>query len=102
MAEFLRLFQTAVDPADLDEVRRLFVEDVKPAFEKIPGCRGIQLVLNVDTQAGGLVEGAAISHWDSREQLEEAIESDAAKSSQTRILQLLRQEPVTKTLQVLE
>jgi quinol monooxygenase YgiN len=98
----LRLFQTAVDPADVDEIRRLFLEDVKPVFDKLPGCLGIELLTNVDPQAGGLVEGAAISRWESQEDLDRALETRDVAEAQVRILQLLRQEPVTKTFQVLE
>ena len=98
----LRLFQTAVDPADLDEIRRLFLEDVKPVFDKLPGCLGIELLMNIDPQAGGLLEGAAISRWESQEDLDRALETRDVAEAQVRILQLLRQEPVTKTFQVLE
>ncbi len=38
MAEYLRLYQSAVDPDDVDEVRRLFAADVAPVFAACPGC----------------------------------------------------------------
>lgn len=36
----VRTFYSAVDPDDSDEVFRIFLEDVKPAYEEAPGCRG--------------------------------------------------------------
>ena len=102
MPDWLRLFQAAVDPADLEDVVRLFTEDVKPVFDQLPGCLGIELLVNVDRQAGGLVEGAAISRWRSREDLERALQNPDVAKAQTRVRELLRQEPVSKTFQVLE
>lgn len=96
---FARLFQSSVDPADIDHVRRLFAEDVKPAFEAQPGCISMELFLNVRPSAGGLVEGVAISRWHTLEELERALASRDVRESQVRILQLLRVEPVTKTLE---
>jgi len=101
MGQFLRVFQTAVDPADVDTVRRLFGEDVLPAVESRPGCRGIELVMSVEHNAGGLVEGWALSRWDSRDAMEEAIASREVRESQVRVFELLRQEPVVRVFEVI-
>ena len=101
MAEYLRLFQTAVDPADVDDVTRLFEDDVRPVFIAIPGCISIELVLSVEKNAGGLVDGAALSRWSSLEAMEEAVDSRQVAEALIRVRQLLRQEPITKVFEVL-
>lgn len=98
--QLLRLFQSAVDPADVDAVRKLFNDDVAPAFRHLPGCLGIELVIGIETNAGGLVEGAAISRWSSREAMEKALASREVREGLVRILTLLRQEPVTRLFEV--
>jgi quinol monooxygenase YgiN len=98
---FIRLFFSAVDPSDSDEVRRIFVEDVKPAFEQL-GCRSIELLVNVEPNAGGLVEGLVTSRWANREDMEKALRSRTVAESLVRVRQLLRLEPLARTFEVLE
>jgi quinol monooxygenase YgiN len=100
MAEYVRIFHSSVDPADIEEIRALFAEDVAPAFTARNGCVGIELLISCDKNAGGLVEGAAISRWSSREDMEEAMASREVREALVRILQLLRQEPVTRIFEV--
>ncbi|HVM15491.1 MAG TPA: hypothetical protein VM287_14345 [Egibacteraceae bacterium] len=101
MAEYLRLYQSAVDPADVDEMRRLFLDDVVPAFDRTTGCLGIELAVTVEPNAGGLVEGTAISRWSSLEEMHAGITSRPVQEALVRVRQLLRQEPVSKVLEVL-
>lgn len=100
-ATYLRMFQTAVDPADLDEVRRLFADDVLPVYQEFAGCSSIELVLGVDHHPGGLLECATVSRWDDLDTMGKAIESRAAKEAQVRIFELLRQEPLVRVFEVL-
>ena len=99
---FIRLYQTAVDPADVDAVRRLFEDDVKPVFDRLDGCESIELMINVAGNAGGLVEGCALSRWRSLDDLERALATREVGEALVRIQTMLRQEPVTKTFEVLE
>lgn len=101
MTQVLRLFQTAIDPNDVDTVRRLFTEDVLPLYAGLPGCLGVELVMSVESSAGGLIEGAALSRWASLEDMERAVGSRPVGEAQVRILQLLRQEPVIRVYEVL-
>ncbi len=101
MTPVLRMFQTAIDPADVDTLRRLFAEDVLPVYRELPGCLGIELAMCVDCSAGGLVEGAALSRWSGLEEMEKAVGSRPVAEAQVRILQLLRQEPVIRVFEVL-
>jgi len=101
MTAFLRMFQTAVDPADLDEVRRLFADDVLPAYREFPGCTSVDLVVAVDHHPGGLLECATVSRWEHLDAMGKAMESRAAKEAQVRIFELLRQEPLVRVFEVL-
>lgn len=101
MPQFLRLYQSAVAPADVAEVKRLFVDDVVPAFTSASGCLSIELAVTVAPNAGGLVEGTAISRWSSLDDMAAAIASHEVREALVRVRQLLRQEPVSKVLEVL-
>jgi len=102
MPDCLRLFQSAVDPDELPELRRLFLDDVKPAFDGYPGCMGIELAVCYHANAGGLVDVDAISRWLSADDMEAGIASRAIQEAVVRFRSLLRQEPVAKVLEVLE
>ena len=101
MTQYLRLYQSAVDPADIEEVRRLFADDVKPIFAGLRGCVSIELVVSNEKNAGGLVEGAAVSRWESLEAMEEALATREVAEAIVRVRQVLRQEPVSKVFEVL-
>jgi quinol monooxygenase YgiN len=101
LTQTLRLFQSTIDPADVEEVRRLFIDDVLPVYKKLKGCLSIELVMRSEPNAGGLVEGAALSRWESRDAMHEAVMSRPAKEAQVRIVELLRQEPVIRVFEVL-
>jgi len=98
---YVRFFFSAVDPADSEEVRRIFVEDVKPAFEGL-GCESVELLVNTEPNAGGLVEGVVVSRWRSATDIDTALGSRDIAESLVRVRQLLRLEPITRTFEVLE
>ena len=98
---YLRLFSTAVDPSDVGEVQRIFTEDIRPAFEGMAGCTGLELVVSTEKSAGGLVDGAVLSHWSTLEDLNSALESRTVAESMVRIMPFLQIEPVTKTFEIL-
>jgi quinol monooxygenase YgiN len=100
VAEYLRLYQSAVDPADVEEIRRFFGDDVKPAFEAVVGCLSVELAVSVEKNAGGLVEGAVVSRWSSLEAMETAVASRPVREAIVRVRQLLRQEPVAKVYEI--
>jgi heme-degrading monooxygenase HmoA len=99
---FVRLFSTAVDPADLPEARRIFAEDIKPVFESLPGCDSIELMISTSSSASGLADLAAISRWRSLDDLKAGLESRAVAESLVRVLPMLHLEPVIKIFEVLE
>lgn len=99
---FVRLFTSAIDPSDLDEVRRIFAEDIAPVFESLPGCVAMELLLGADRSAGGLVDAAALSRWTSQDELTKAIESRSVAESMVRILPFLQLEPVIRMFEIVE
>ncbi len=101
MPECLRLFQSAVDPDEVVELRRLFLDDVRPAFAVVPGCLGIELAVSDHSNAGGLVDVDAISRWSSADEMDAGIASRPIQEAVVRFRSLLRQEPVAKVLKVL-
>lgn len=102
MTRFVRLLQSAVDPADIETVRQLFADDVVPAFATVPGCLGIELLMSGEHNAGGLVEGGSLSRWESKEAMEAGMSSRQVTEAQVRVFKLLRQEPIVRVFEVLE
>ncbi|MGH9149706.1 MAG: antibiotic biosynthesis monooxygenase family protein [Acidimicrobiales bacterium] len=99
MSTFVRLFATAVDPADTGNVHRLFTDDVRDAFERLPGCIGVELLMSTHHSAGGLVEMLTLSRWGSLEEMESALASRDVKEAMVRILPLFHQEPVVRVFE---
>lgn len=97
----IRIFFSAVDPADRDEVQRIFTEDVRPAFEEL-GCVSAELVASTEPNAGGMIEGLMISRWRSAADIENALAARPIVESLVRVRQYLRLEPITRTFEVLE
>lgn len=98
----VRLFSSAIDPSDLSDVRRIFAEDIGPVFESFAGCLSMELLLGTDRNAGGLVDAAALSRWNSHDDLVTAIESRAVAESMVRILPFLQVEPVIRMFEIVE
>lgn len=92
--EVLRVFRSAVHPDDLDEVVRLFEEEVRPSFETMDGCKSIELSMDTGVSATGLIEGSVLTRWESLAQMEAGVSSEVASQSQTNIRRLLRTQPV--------
>jgi quinol monooxygenase YgiN len=99
---YVRFYSTALDPVDLRAVRRIFAEDIKPVFEALPGCWSIELLVATSSNAGGLLDGAAISRWESLEELGAGLGSRAVAESLVRLLPFLRLEPVIKIFEIVE
>lgn len=97
----IRLFLSAVAEGDLDELVRLFREDVVPAFEAHPACLGVELVRAPKAGVGGLIEGGAVTRWSSAEAMDDALASPEIQASQARVRSLLRREPLRKVYEVI-
>jgi quinol monooxygenase YgiN len=92
----IRVTDTAIDPEDLERCRQLTREQVAPAFEKIAGCRGIEIHVRIDERHGGLVEVAAVSRWESVEAMEAAVRSESYSDAMADIRGLFQQAPIVR------
>lgn len=92
----IRMFHTAVDPEDVDRGKELFVAQVRPAFERFPGCNGIDMYLGLDDHTGGLVDVVAVSRWDSLEAIEGALATDEYEEALIELKKLFQQNPIVK------
>jgi quinol monooxygenase YgiN len=92
----IRLFDTSVDPGDVERAVELFRADVAPAFDGFEGCRGIELLVGVDEHSGDLVELCAISRWESRDAIEGAIGSDDYSRALAEFRKLFQQTPIVR------
>lgn len=98
----VRMFDTAMDPADVERGKQLFREQVKPAFESFDGCRGVEMVLGVEEHSQDLVDIASISRWDSLESIEAATTSDEYKAALENIRKLFQQSPIVRHFELVE
>jgi quinol monooxygenase YgiN len=90
----VRIFNTAVDPEEVDEGVRLFREHVKPVMEAFDGCQEVDWYIGVEEHSGDLVDIAAVSKWDSVEQIEAATNSPEYEEALSELRQLFRQNPI--------
>jgi len=96
----IRLFLSACAAEDIDELIRLFREDVVPAFQAHPECLDIELIAGVEPGVDGLVEGGALTRWNSIEEMEEVLAKPDIQASQVRIREYLRRTPIRKVYEV--
>jgi quinol monooxygenase YgiN len=96
LAVIIRIFDTAVDPGDVEPGLAVFRRDVAPAFDAFEGCHGIELLVGVDEHSGDLVEVCAISRWDSRAAIEAAIASDDYVRALAEFRKLFQQTPIIR------
>ncbi|MDQ3916317.1 MAG: antibiotic biosynthesis monooxygenase [Actinomycetota bacterium] len=95
-AVIIRIFDTTVDPGDVERAKAVFREDVAPAFEAFPGCHGIELLVGIDEHSGDLVELCAISRWDSKEAIDAAVGSDDYTRALAEFRKLFQQSPIVR------
>ena len=92
----VRIFDTNVDPADVDKGKELFLTQVKPAFERFEGCQGIDMHIGIDEHSGDLVDVVAISRWDSLEAIDQATSTEEYADSLTEIRKLFQRTPIVR------
>jgi quinol monooxygenase YgiN len=92
----IRIFDTTVDPGDVEDAVAAFRRDVAPAFGAFAGCSGIELLVGVDEHSGDLVELCAISRWESREAIDAAVGSDDYARALKEFRRLFQQNPIVR------
>jgi hypothetical protein len=99
---YVRMFMSALDPGDVDKVKRILDDEVRPVFEALEGCQSVDLLVSSEQNAGGLVDGCVLSRWATLDQLTAALASPPIVDATQRLRGVLRQEPVTRIYQVLD
>lgn len=98
----IRIFDTAMDPADVEQAKQLFREQVRPAFLSFSGCSSIDMVIGVEEHSGDLVDVASISRWDSTEAVEAATATPEYQEALAEIRKLFAQSPIVRHFSVVE
>lgn len=98
----MRMFDTAIDPDDVERSKELFRTKVRPAFEAFEGCHGIYMYLGLDDHSGGYVDVAAISRWDSRDHINKAVASREYDEALSEMKQLFQQAPIVRHFEQVE
>jgi quinol monooxygenase YgiN len=92
----IRIFDTAIDPGDVDRAKDLFRDTVRPAFEGFPGCNGIEMFIGVEDHSGDLVEVAAVSRWESIDAIGKAVDSEDYTGALAELRKLFVQAPLVR------
>ncbi|MGH2806845.1 MAG: antibiotic biosynthesis monooxygenase family protein [Actinomycetota bacterium] len=98
----IRIFDTAMDPDDIETAKSVFVESVRAAFNAFEGCHGIELTIGVEEHSGDLVDVAAISRWDSMAAIETVTGTDEYHEALAPIQPLFRQAPIVRHFELVE
>jgi quinol monooxygenase YgiN len=92
----IRIFDTSVNPEDVDKATDLFKQKVETAFEQFPGCHGIELLIGVEEHSRDLAEFAAISRWDSMEAIDRAVHTAEYDDALVELKQLFQSAPIVR------
>lgn len=98
----IRIFDTAMDPNDIDKAKDLFRTQVSPAFARFAGCHGIEMSIGIEEHSGDLVDVASISRWDTMEAIEEATKSEEYEEALRDIRALFMQAPIVRHFEAVE
>lgn len=98
----IRIFDTAIDPNDIEKAKGLFREQVSPAFARFDGCQGIEMALGIEEHSGDLVDVAAVSRWDSLDAIDAATRSEAYEDALREIRALFMQAPIVRHFEAVE
>lgn len=98
----VRIFDTTVDPEDVERGIELFRQQVRPAFEAFDGCIGVDWLIGAGEHSGDLVEIAAVSRWESAEAIDRALQTDEYEQALTEIRKLFQQSPIVRHFEAVD
>lgn len=96
----IRIFDTAVDPGDIERGKQLFREQVRPAFLGFEGCTGIDMCIGIEEHSGDLVDVASISRWEDLESVQAATVTEEYQEALAEIRKLFAQNPIVRHFEV--
>lgn len=98
----IRMFDTAIDPDDVEQAKELFRTQVRPAFESFDGCHGIDMYMGLEPHSGGLIDVAAVSRWDSRTAIDAAIKTPEYDEALVELKKLFQQVPLVRHFEIVD
>ena len=98
----VRIFDTAMDPDDLERGKQLFRDDVVPAFESFEGCHGAEMSLGIEEHSGDLIDVVSISRWESMEAIHDATRTDQYQEALAEIRKLFQRAPIIRHFELVE
>lgn len=98
----IRMFDTAVDPDDVERAKELFRTQVRTAFEAFDGCHGIDMYMGLEPHSGGLIDVAAISRWDTRDAIDAAMKTPEYDEALTELKKLFQQVPLVRHFEAVD
>lgn len=98
----IRIFDTSVHPDDVERGKQIFREQTKPAFDRFPGCHGVEMYIGVEEHSGELVEVVAISKWDSLDDITKAVTTDEYADALSELKLLFKQAPIVRHFETID
>ncbi len=92
----IRIFDTAVDPDNVERGKQLFRDQVRPAFEGFPGCNGIEMLIGLKPGSGGFIDVTAVSRWDSLEDIDAATQTEEYDECLRDLRELFEKTPIVR------
>jgi quinol monooxygenase YgiN len=96
----VRIFDTAMDPDDIERATQLFRDQVIPAFEAFDGCESVEMTIGVEEHSGDLVDIASISRWTSMEAVRSATATKEYGEALQEIRKLFQRAPLVRHFEV--
>ena len=98
----IRIFDTAMDPDDIEDGKRLFRDQVIPAFAAFEGCHGAEMSLGIEEHSGDLIDVVSISRWDSMEAIQKATKSEDYQEALAEIRKLFQRSPIIRHFELVD
>ena len=98
----IRIFDTAMDPDDIEKGKRLFRDQVRPAFDGFEGCHGAEMNLGIEEHSGDLVDVISISRWDSMEAIQKATATEDYQEALAGIRKLFQRSPIIRHFELVD
>lgn len=98
----IRIFDTAMDPDDVEDGKRLFREQVVPAFQAFDGCHGAEMNLGIEEHSGDLVDVISVSRWDSMDAINNATKTEEYREALQEIKKLFQRSPIIRHFELVE
>ena len=98
----IRIFDTAMDPDDVEDGKRLFREQVVPAFEAFDGCHGAEMGLGIEEHSGDLIDVVSVSRWDSMDAIQNATKTEEYREALLEIKKLFQRSPIIRHFELVE